>query len=169
MGASGGGEVAATSDAPTSGAGAAQSVANRGDQRAAAIGQPTAIGDAVITIVSVETTDAVGSQYVRERASQGATYVVVNYTLRNNGNRPLSIFEAPDMDLVDGAGVRYDEDAGATSAYIVANDEEIDANALSNLNPGVTTRDADVYEIATDRFNRATWQLAVGRQRFALQ
>lgn len=136
---------------------------------------PVAVGTAVnvksaeVTVTSVETRKRVGIEYMYENASEGATLVIVSHTLKNIGDKPLGMFSTPSLTLVDPAGTEYRPDVAKSAAY--ATESKQDAKVMSDLNPGITTRGADVFEIAEDRFDPATWQIKVTgtNQRLALQ
>lgn len=136
----------------------------------AALGQVIKIGDAEYTVTGVQAVQSVGSNpYLRKSASDGATFVVVNWTMKNAGTRPMEFYDQATMHLVDPAGVEYSSDDEATITYGL--EADLTEKGLGDLNPGITSRGADVYEVSSTAFNQATWtlQLVGSRQRVSLQ
>jgi hypothetical protein len=122
-------------------------------------------GDTVTTsqvellVESVAAAPRVGGQFMSATAPEGSTYVVVRYTIKNISAKPLGMFDKPSVHLVDPAGVEYDEDLGGTAAYATSTD--LDEKVLSDLNPGIRTRGAAVFNVATDRFKPETWSVVI--------
>lgn len=121
------------------------------------------IGEAITTdkyeykITKVETRQKVGITYAEEKASDGATIVAIGFSVKNIGTKPMSSFEQPSLKLVDDKGTEYSTDIAKSSAYSM----EVDPNqkVLSDLNPGITIKGADAFEVSKELFNRATWKL----------
>lgn len=126
----------------------------------AKIGDLLATDGAAVQIEGVSTRDAVGSQYAREAASEGGVLVVVRYAVKNTGDKPLASYDRPRIKLMDAAGVVYDPDIAKSSAF--AMEGNFDTKVWSDLNPGITTHGADVFEVAQDRYDPATWRIVVG-------
>lgn len=126
----------------------------------AAIGEAVAVDQIEYTITGVDTRQAVGeAPYFEKKASEGATYVVVSWSIKNASDKPMEFYQQAPMHLISPEGTAFSSDLEATSAYQTAAD--LDEKMLSDLNPGITTRGADVYEIASDSFDPATWSLRV--------
>lgn len=154
--------------------------AERTDAAADAIGSPTAgdarlalgasvrVRSADVAVTSVESRDRVGIEYAYDQASEGGTLVVVRYSVTNVGERPLSFFQ-PRVRLLDPNGVEYNSDAGKTASLMM--EGGVDAKAWSDLNPGITTRDAAVFEVSSQSFDPETWSVIVEnkRNRFAMR
>jgi len=107
----------------------------------------------------VEQTNQVGGEYFEEKASEGATLVVVNWKYKNVSKEPLGTFSSPTIKLVDENGTEYDGDLGKTSAYVT--EKKIDRKILSDLNPDITVTDAEVFEIGKEPFSKGNWRLKV--------
>ncbi len=114
------------------------------------------IGDALktdkfeITVTNVKTTKSVGGQYLKETASEGGIYVVVEWEYKNITDKPISSFSFPTISLSDKNGTEYDSDLNATSTY--ATEVELDSKVLSDLNPNIKVKDAHVFEISEESF-----------------
>lgn len=115
--------------------------------------------DLVVEFRSVSLPDHVGDDYLRERASHGGRLIVVQYTIKNTSSTPIPAYELPAVRLFDRNGVSYAPDAGLTGALatepgIVANNK-----VVSDLNPGIMTQGADVFEISEAAWAAGGWRL----------
>jgi len=123
------------------------------------------IGDSIktekfdIKVSSVTTRASVGGSYINEKAADGAVFVIVNFSYKNITKEPISSFSVPDVNIFDPNGTKYDEASGATGYYQV----EIDLNkkAISDINPGITQKDATVFEVSKDLWKSNGWKLVV--------
>lgn len=125
-----------------------------------ALGQPIQVGDAALTVEKVDTRSRVGIEYAYENASEGGVLVVIHTKIKNTGSKPLKAFSIPRIKLTDPAGTEYDWDVAKTSAYQMQ-DGDIDRKVWSDLNPGITVRDAVVFEVSAEQFNPETWRAVV--------
>lgn len=124
-----------------------------------------------LTVTQVEERDEVGGQYFKEEASEGGTLVAVQWQYKNTSEKPIGmLFSGPSIKLVDANGVEYDNDTGKSSAF--ATEVDLDAKILSDLNPGITVKDADVFEISKEAFAKGGWFVQVradgGRYKVAI-
>ncbi|TXH00283.1 MAG: DUF4352 domain-containing protein [Candidatus Moraniibacteriota bacterium] len=123
------------------------------------VGETFNTGKMDFTLTSADNVNSVGSQYLNEKASEGATLVVVLYKYKNTSDKPLASYTQPDIKLVDSSGTEYDPDLGKTSTYKVQ--AKIDEKFLSDLNPGITVNAAQVFEVSKDSYSLGTWQIKV--------
>lgn len=98
------------------------------------MGQPVEAGKTQVVVTAMEQRDKVGIQYAEERASDGATLVVVKFNVKNTGDKPVSMFEQPTVTLVDDKGVEYSADIAKTSAFTM--EGAVNTKVMSDLNPG---------------------------------
>lgn len=125
-----------------------------------AIGAAVAAGDIEYTITSVETAESVSNNpYISGRAAEGGVLVVVKYSVKNAGTKPMEFYDKAKMHLVDPAGIEYSSDSELTTTYQMQAD--LSDKMFADLNPGITTRGADVYEVAASAFDPATWQIKI--------
>ena len=121
------------------------------------------IGEAIptdkleITVSSVGEHDMVGGQYINEKASEGATLVVVDWKYKNVSEKPINAFSQPSIKLIDENGTEYNSDLGKSSTYAI--EKDIDSKILSDLNPGITVNDAKVFEISKESFEKGEWKI----------
>lgn len=124
-----------------------------------------AIGDTFTTkkfdiiINSVDTKNSVGSQYFNQSPADGGIYVIVNYQYKNITDTPINSFSCPSIYIVDSNGVKYDSDLTATSYY--ATETELNDKILSDLNPGITVKDAKVFEISEELYNKGGFTVLI--------
>ncbi len=123
------------------------------------VNEPITTDKIEVTVTDVEERSQVGSQYLNEKASEGATLVVVNWKYKNISDKPIGSFSQPSIKLVDANGTEYEADLGKTSTY--ATEQELDNKVLSDLNPGITVKDAEVFEVSKESFAEGDWQLKV--------
>lgn len=111
------------------------------------------------TVTAVKATTQVGPVGVGPKAEAGETFVVVDYTLKNTADKPLTYAERPAINLIDGKGQTYaaDEIASAT-AGAMAKDP---SGMVSDLNPNVAARTEAVWKVDKAAFDRKTWKLVV--------
>ena len=123
------------------------------------------IGDTIsykkyeITIENVSTANEVGSEYLKSTPAEGGIYVCVDFKYKNISDEPMSMFSFPSIKLVDSKGTKYSNDISASSYY--ATQKDPDRKVLSDLNPGITVTDNDVYEISSDSYNNGEWYLLI--------
>lgn len=123
------------------------------------------IGDTIkykkyeITIDSVSTATEVGGEYLKSNPAEGGIYVCVDFKYKNISDEPMSVFSFPSMKLVDSKGTKYSNDISASTYY--ATQKDPDRKVLSDLNPGITVTDNDVYEISSDSYNTGEWYLLI--------
>lgn len=123
-----------------------------------AIGTPVKSREAEITVTKIEQRNQVGNDFLAEKASEGGTLIVVDFTVKNVGDRPLS-FYSPKIALIDASGMEYSSDIAKSAAY--ATEGDYDSKLFSDLNPGITTRGSTVFEVAADRYDPATWAITI--------
>ncbi|SCC93604.1 membrane hypothetical protein [Thiomonas sp. X19] len=111
-----------------------------------------------VTITSASVVHSVGD-LLTSKAPAGAEYVAVAWRYTNRSQAPVSAFAVPSVHLLDAQGHRYDADLEASSFY--AAQIHASAKALSDVNPGITLTDGDVFEVSSTQFNPATWTIQV--------
>ena len=123
------------------------------------IGTPFQTNKFEITILSVNERRTVGGEFFASTASEGALYVVVKYKYKNITKKPISAFSTPTLYLRDASDVRYSGDTGAASSYATEgnNNEKI----ISELNPGITSTSAEVFEVSRELWKAAGWRLII--------
>lgn len=123
------------------------------------------IGDSIksgkfdLKVSSVATRANVGGQFMNEKAADGATFLIVNFNYKNITKEPISSFSVPKVKIFDPNGTEYDEAAGATIYY----QTEINLNkkAISDINPGITQKDATVFEVSRELWKNKGWKLVI--------
>jgi len=123
------------------------------------IGTPFRTNKFEITILSVNERRSVGGEYFASTASEGALYVVVKYKYKNITNKPISAFSKPTLYLRDASDVKYSGDMGATSSY--ATEGNSNEKIISELNPGITSSSAEVFEVSRELWKATGWRLII--------
>lgn len=117
---------------------------------------PTALA---IEFRQVSLPDQIGTEYFTERASHGGRLVVVQYTVKNTSREPIPAYEIPQVRLFDRDGVAYAPDVGLTAALATEPGIVADTKLISDLNPGIMTQGADVFEVSSEAWAAGGWQL----------
>lgn len=112
-------------------------------------------GDVEVSVTTLENKDKVGDEFFVSEPSEGGTYVILNYKMKNTSDKPVSSFSLPSIQLIDENGTKYDSDIDASSSY--ATEVENDQKILSDLNPGIATNGSDVFEIAKEYYETKKW------------
>lgn len=112
-----------------------------------------------LTVTSVAEKASVGGQYLNEKPSEGGTLVAVNWQYKNTSNEPIGTFSQPSIKLVDSNGVEYSSDGGKSASY--ATEIKLDRKILSDLNPGITVKDASVFEVSKESYGQSTWYVVI--------
>ena len=71
----------------------------------------------------------------------------------------MSSWDFPTIQLVDSNGTKYSADISATSYY--ATEKDPNRKVLSDLNPGITVKDNDVFEISINSYSQGEWFLLI--------
>ena len=124
-----------------------------------AIKEPVASKNMELTVTSVSEKTSVGGQYLNEKASEGGTLVVVDWQYKNTSNEPIGTFSQPSIKLVDSNGVEYSSDGGKSASY--ATEIKLDRKILSDLNPGITVKDASVFEVSKESCAQGSWNVII--------
>lgn len=112
-----------------------------------------------IRIDRVEVRRSVGNAFFQSNAALGGIYVVVNYSYKNISSKPINAFKLPTITLLSPDGARYEPDLKASTSY--ATEIQLNKKILSDLNPSIQTRAADVFEINEDMYNQGIWEILV--------
>lgn len=112
------------------------------------------------TITSVTTSTKVGSEYLDEKAPEGALFLILNYKSKNITKETMSSSDIPKIKkIIDPNGTEYSEASSATMYYKTA--KGIDEKIISKLNPGITEKSAVVFEVSSDLWKQKGWKAIV--------
>ncbi|HEY7001947.1 MAG TPA: DUF4352 domain-containing protein [Candidatus Udaeobacter sp.] len=111
--------------------------------------KPFQLGNYSYQIGRVITTKVVGSELYHERASEGAVFVVVYFSIRNDGYKTAETY-ANDFMLRETAQRRGEKKTGVYSADTKATNVVSHDFILRELHPGVTKKAAVAFEVPED-------------------
>ena len=112
------------------------------------------------TITTVTTATKVGSEYLDEKAPEGALFLILNYKSKNITKETMSSSDIPKIKkIIDPNGTSYSEASSATMYYKTA--KGIDEKIISKLNPGITEKSAVVFEVSSDLWKEKGWKAIV--------
>ena len=123
------------------------------------VGDVLKFDDIEVTVTKMEQRGRVGGEFMNEAASEGAILICLQYKYKNISTAPLSSFKQPELKLYDEKGTEYEKDSGKSIYYTtdIGSDEKV----LSKLNPGITVKSGEVFEISKDSWAKGTWTLKV--------
>jgi hypothetical protein len=123
---------------------------------------------AEVTVTKVEELASVGDEYLNKKASDGGTFVAVQYTIKNVSKEPIGAFSLPTIALMDEAKTEYDSDLDATSNYAIQTDID-NSKILSDLNPNIKVTDVQVFEISKESYATGKWFITIGDQKIQIK
>jgi len=113
-----------------------------------------------ITLTSVSVSGIVGDKYFGEKAPEGAIFLIVNYKSKNITKETISAYDLPKIESIsDPNGTTYSEAASATMYYKTS--KGIDEKLISKLNPGITEKNAVIFEVSSDLWKNKGWKALV--------
>lgn len=128
----------------------------------AIIGKPSKCGLVEVDVKTIDYSQLISCPLGNSNASDGATYVIVNWTYKNISSQPMNALKKPVMYLVSNENARIKIDIGASATYAstLDNNEKI----ISDLNPGIKSDTSSVFEVAKELFDPFTWKILVEYQ-----
>ncbi|MBP7498092.1 MAG: DUF4352 domain-containing protein [Bacteroidales bacterium] len=123
------------------------------------VGETINTGKFAITVSSVTSRNRVGNEYFNEKAPAGATFIAVNFNYKNISKEPISSFSVPDVKLIDPNNVTYEPAVGASGYY--AAQINLNKKVASDLNPGISQRDAAVFEVSKEIWAQKGWKIRI--------
>jgi hypothetical protein len=115
------------------------------------LGKPFRLGLYTYTIAGFQTAATLGGQFNPISAGQGAEYVVVTFTVRNDSIRARELSTA-DLKIEDASGVAYGPSRPAT--VLLQPSPEESADWLTDIEPGATKVLAVAFEIPKDSLEK---------------
>lgn len=114
--------------------------------RLPAAGTPLRIGELVYVVESVRVADRVGQGFAVEKAPAGVAFVVVNYTIENQGNATSTVL-ADDLCLLDAQGREFRPSSRANTALMMSGGKDF---LLSEVQPGLKKAMKTAFEMPAD-------------------
>lgn len=134
-----------------------------------AVGEVVPADKLEVTVSNVETMDVIGDpSFLGSQASQGGTYVAIQYTMKNVSSEPVGMFSYPTIKLVDENGVKYDSDIDASGSYAAETGVD-DSKVFSDLNPGLTVTSTEAYEISKESFDQGKWFIEIDGEKVQIK
>lgn len=138
------------------------------EEKVYAVGEVIPTDKLELTVTKSEEKSSVGNEYVNKQASQGGTFVAIQYTMKNVSDKPVGMFDYPTVKLVDEKGTKYDSDIDASGNYSMETNID-NSKIMSDLNPGITVTATDVYEISQESFATGKWFIQFGDQKVQIK
>ena len=108
------------------------------------VGQPFTLGDYTYTVTKFEAKRKIGSKYHNKEAEEGAKFMVVYYSIRNNTKETQTV-RSEDFKVMDEQERSFSPYSGGS--FYLGSDF-----LLSQLQPGVTKKTATAFELPDDAF-----------------
>ncbi|MFH1767376.1 MAG: DUF4352 domain-containing protein [Patescibacteria group bacterium] len=128
--------------------------------------QSFTVGDTIkteefeITITDVAGRNSVGSDFFESTPAEGGVYIAVQWKYKNISDEQIGSFSTPRLTLVSPTDVEFDADIGASGN--LATELDLDRKVFSSLSPGITVKDAEVFEISKEMYGDGTnWKMLV--------
>jgi hypothetical protein len=111
------------------------------------LGEPFTLGEFQYVIKNVEASDSVGKSFSRKKAGPGATYVIVRYSIRNDGKETATVL-TDDFKIVDAQSRQFrpSSEANTALAFSEAGKDLI----VSEVQPGLTREMATAFEVPSE-------------------
>lgn len=130
------------------------------------VGETIYFDDFEITVTKAWHNNVVGNnEFIRVKAAEGAFFLVIEWSYKNVTSRPVDAFSLPKLYMEDPNGYKYAPDLDATSS-LTAGDDKFNAKSLSDLNPGISVNDGEVFEISAELFDPNTWKIRVETEEY---
>lgn len=138
----------------------------------AACGQPATTPEPAPDPAAVDTTlrvsnfsyelrQDVGDPGTVRRGSRGAVLVALRYDVTNQGSTRAPASDIPPVMLVSPTQANVYPDAALTEGFRAEVNSGIDAKRVGDLNPGITTTDGVVFEVAEAAWRGGGWSIKV--------
>ncbi|MFB6350827.1 MAG: DUF4352 domain-containing protein [Bradymonadaceae bacterium] len=145
-----GGVVAAIGSSQSGGGDSSTSSASSGSQKEVKtfeVGESFRLGDFSYAVNKVEVTDEVGNQVVSESAGSGAKFLIVWFTIRNEGKETATVL-TDDFKIKTKDGTTFRSSSKANTALSAAyEDKDL---MLSELQPGLEKTTATAFQVPED-------------------
>jgi hypothetical protein len=107
------------------------------------LGEPFRLGAYTYTVKDVTTYSALGTGFGLKKASEGASFLVVAYALRNEGRETTTVL-ADDFRIIDAEGRSFRPSAEGNTALTMAGNKDL---IVAELHPGVTRQMQTAFEL----------------------
>ena len=108
------------------------------------IGTRFVLGDLAYTVHGYRTTSVIGDpDLLGARAEPGATFVIVDFTIENNGTESDTVV-TDDFTLFDSKGRKFTSSSDATTALLSQDGQDF---MLSELQPGIPHRTKTAFKV----------------------
>lgn len=110
------------------------------------IGEVVTTDNFEFTVTNAYVLDNLGAG---KKVPEGAVYVVVEYEYKNISKQAISSWDLPKVKLADGNDAVYSQDMDADWYF----DGYSDSKIMSDMNPGIKSKDAKIFEVAIEVLN----------------
>lgn len=130
--------------------------------RKANLKEPFKLGDFSYTVNSVSSRRSIGSGYTKESASEGATFLIVDFTIENLSNETKTVM-TDDLKVVDAQSREFRPSSNANTALLMAGKSK--DFLVSEVQPGLKRKMQTGFEVPASILD-APWTLVVPEKGF---
>ena len=110
------------------------------------LGEDFKLGSFTYSVKSVEVVDEAGSGFAKKKPSEGAQFVLVHFTIRNEGNATATV-STDDFKIVDAKGREFRPSSEANTALSMSGGKDF---LVSELQPGIKKNTVTAFELPED-------------------
>lgn len=123
-----------------------------------------------ISNFSYELREDVGDPWALRKGSRSAVLVALRYDVTNRGDTRAPAADIPAVILVSPAQTNVYPDPDLTEGFRAEVNSGVDAKREGDINPGITTTDGVIFEIAETAWRAGGWAIQVDgvAQRFPI-
>ena len=107
------------------------------------VGEQFSLGDFAYRIENVESLKRIGNEFINSESSPGASFVVVTFIIRNDGNETKTVLTS-DFKIIDEKGREFKTSSDATTTLSMSGDSDF---ILSELQPGIQKQSVTAFEV----------------------
>ena len=121
----------------------AEVIADSKKPRQPKLGEEFKLGEFTYVVKSVDVVDSVGTGYSKKTAGEDARYVLVSFTIRNEGNETATVL-TDDFRIVDEGGREFRPSSEANTALVMSGGKDL---GLTELQPGLKKTMSTAFEV----------------------
>jgi hypothetical protein len=110
------------------------------------LGETFQLGEFSYMVTEVKTAKNLGNQFMKEEAGEGATFLIVYFTIRNDGKETATVMK-DDFEIRDTQDRTFRSSSNANTALAMSNDDDF---MISELQPGLQKTTATAFEVPED-------------------
>jgi hypothetical protein len=107
------------------------------------VGDTFKLGGFAYTITDVEYVQSIGSRFMKTKASEGAVFVIVAFSIENLGKETETVL-SDDFKMIDTEDRTFRASSGANTALAMTGNKDL---LLSEIQPGLSKKSSTAFEV----------------------